>query len=469
MKKTECSKQHDTIGHKNILQSSGLAQSIFDMNEEFQMTGQSPSALEKMRKILINRSPGFVLPKMKEYSIDLADFGGSVNKIFSSVWISNDIALLGTKCNRIFILNFEKRNNQLKNENICSINIHTFEKDRNKDILDFIDYDLYANGSEPNGVRAMEFNKNTNLLAVSHDDHCLSIYNPINRSYLERTNKKNLELISTSESGHSDVIFDIKWLNDTYLVSGSRDSTLTFWNVAEDEQPSNYDLDLVAHTSISSPNIDKVRSIAVKPSKEKFVTTSLNSIICLWDSFNQKTIHSVKFKSLREMTCSSYVSQSDSYAVGCCGSILQVDFRAGDHTNEIIFEDSNCGNACINLNKKLICLGARSIELEENILSIGTTDGYISFFDLRNEKFIKDNGESSLKLGCSNSFFNNDELSEIVEMEGWNINEFMKNAIYTHKYRPPGYMTDGREQILIAGGPIVSSIRGYCTSLWKNS
>ena len=43
-----------------------------------------------------------------------------------------------------------------------------------------------------------------------------------------------LDPICVGENAHSDWIFDQTWLDDQFLVSGSRDGTLAMWRVTED-------------------------------------------------------------------------------------------------------------------------------------------------------------------------------------------------------------------------------------------
>ena len=43
-----------------------------------------------------------------------------------------------------------------------------------------------------------------------------------------------LDPIAVGENGHRDWIFDLTWIDDQFLVSGSRDGTVSLWRVTDD-------------------------------------------------------------------------------------------------------------------------------------------------------------------------------------------------------------------------------------------
>ena len=62
------------------------------------------------------------------------------------------------------------------------------------------------------------------------------------------------------ESAHSDWIFDQTWLDDQFLVSGSRDGTLAMWRVTEEM--------VDAVTSADHPSYHYSKPLMVKKCKQ---------------------------------------------------------------------------------------------------------------------------------------------------------------------------------------------------------
>lgn len=83
-------------------------------------------------------------------------------------------------------------------------------------------------------------------------------------------------------------MFDVKWLDDCFLVSGSRDTTMALWKL-EDACP----LAGVKHFRALSvkrcKTAEKVRSLAFNKRDAEIAALSLNGYIHLWkaDTFKQ--------------------------------------------------------------------------------------------------------------------------------------------------------------------------------------
>ncbi|CAG8722372.1 10347_t:CDS:2, partial [Acaulospora colombiana] len=123
---------------------------------------------------------------LKESQIDLENH----DKIFSSHWISQNEIVLGTKCNKLLILNIEtnkrfeiplvtgETNNQTQENNNCS------------------------------GIRNIAVNPSRTLLAVGAG-------NPIQVTIYELPSFEPVAVFS----GHNDLVFSVAWIDDDHLVS----------------------------------------------------------------------------------------------------------------------------------------------------------------------------------------------------------------------------------------------------------
>lgn len=99
------------------------------------------------------------------------------------------------------------------------------------------------------------------------------------------------------QSAHKDWLFDFCWLDDQFVVSGSRDSKLGLWKVTDDEkwepEKPNY-----SHISPLALKLckqgHKIRALAFNSSLREIAALSLNGYIHIWnaETFRQVRIYS---------------------------------------------------------------------------------------------------------------------------------------------------------------------------------
>lgn len=112
--------------------------------------------------------------------------------------------------------------------------------------------------------------------------------------------------------------------------------------------------------------------------------------------------------------------------------------------------------------------GIRSVSFYEHIITVGTGQGSLLFYDIRAQRFLEERlsacygskprlaGEN-LKLTTGKGWLNHDEtwrnyFSDI---------DFFPNAVYTHCYDSSG------TKLFVAGGPLPSGLHGNYAGLWS--
>jgi WD40 repeat protein len=94
------------------------------------------------------------------------------------------------------------------------------------------------------------------------------------------------------------------WLDDQFLVSGSRDTRMALWRVQEDDIATKQEVPTYSHVRALAvkecKSAQKVRAVAFNKSFEEIAALSLNGYIHIW---NAETFKQVCF--LVEELCSS--------------------------------------------------------------------------------------------------------------------------------------------------------------------
>ena len=368
---------------------------------------------------------------------------GEYDKVFASHWLTEDLVILGTKSNELLLVD-------LTNDHIFHIPLLINSNSRKC--------------QDMTGIHCIESSKyGEYLTAGGVNPNELAIY-------------KLPELTPYCiGQGHSDWIFDVAWLNENTLVSGSRDSTMALWKVDGDiaigqYQPSfssewtlgryplaeyvpsiTKDRDFPITYPAHRAGTTKVRSLAYNSDQE--VLASLHSGTCyssvhFWDSCTLIDICSLDLPYFAENVCLELQQQYNLYAVGSRSHVSFIDGRLANQTvGSVQSKDRDCG--------------VRSLQFKDDIVSIGTGGGNIYFYNLRAARY----------LSTTSSTYR-DDLYCLKTSNGWVRKDttyrdlfsnlpYPPNAIYTHKYSP------SQSKILVAGGPLPLGLYGNYLSIWS--
>jgi DDB1- and CUL4-associated factor 12 len=228
---------------------------------------------------------------------------GNINKVFCSQWLSNRQVVFGTKCNKLMVYDVNMRR------------------------VDAIPTLANSRGQNPDtqsGIHACQINPSHTLLATgARHSADIGIYR-----------LPTLDPVCIGENAHRDWVFDMCWLDDQFLVSGSRDTKLALWRINEDLMdfpdateescPSYAHINPVAVKEVRAAQ--KIRAVCFNKEYKEIALLSLNGYMHLFnaETFTQKL--SRKLPNCQENVCIA-CQPNGLYAVGCRSYTLVLDPR----------------------------------------------------------------------------------------------------------------------------------------------
>jgi len=356
---------------------------------------------------------------MKETSIYMPN----MDKIFCSKWLSHRQVVFGTKCNKLMVFDVNTRHM----DQIPSL-------------------PSSENSSPPEadcGIHAIEINPSRTLLATGgvHPND-IAVYR-----------LPTLDPICVGEGAHRDWIFDMCWLDDQFVVSGSRDGTLGLWRIS-DEVVSEVTKSEIPSFLYTAPDLvkqskstDRVRSMCFNHRRTEIAVISSNGYIHCWDANRFKQIMSKKLPHSTENVCLAVDDDCSMYAVGSKANTDLLDSRTVTAVKKI--PSRNNGN------------NIRSVSFRGNILTIGNGQGVILFWDLRAHKFLEStmNTNRAVTLKSSRGWVQRDDhYVQNMEMQG--VQKYSP-AIYSHCYDTSG------TRLFAAGGPLQIGLKGNYIALFQ--
>lgn len=218
---------------------------------------------EKARK-LARRQAAVNMPHLfKEKTFDL----GFINKVFASQWLDKNLVVMGTKCNKLIVID-------VVTGRIVDIPV--------------LKSSQLSIAPDPCGIHCIEINPSRTYLATgAHNTNDLAVYK-----------LPTFDPICVGEMGHTDWIFDMTWLSDDVIVTGSRDSTIALWRINETESDTSYELpprySYITPYSIKKCGVaEKIRSFSYCKKRQELALVSLNEYFQTWDMSSTEQVMSL--------------------------------------------------------------------------------------------------------------------------------------------------------------------------------
>ncbi|KAJ7558918.1 hypothetical protein O6H91_04G061700 [Diphasiastrum complanatum] len=281
------------------------------------------------QEITLHKIPGF----FREQELHGAK---GHDKVFAAAWLDNVNVLLGTKNNKLLLLDS-------LTDRSCEISLPCRSQPR-------------ISREESCGIHSIAMNISKRFIASGADD-------PNDVAVFRLPAFTPIQLLKK----HNDWIFAATWLTDSVLVTGSRDSTVKLWSVKAglpftNEHPL---ADCRVHT-------DKVRDLKYCMNSERLATLSQDGTCKIWDPHSMEVVTSVSLHYKRELVC--LAMEYPIIAVGSQKYISFIDMRCGHVSRHVESLDDGWG--------------VRSLSLRGLTITCGGGKGRLSFLDLRTGNYI---------------------------------------------------------------------------------
>ncbi|CAH1252501.1 DCAF12 [Branchiostoma lanceolatum] len=412
---------------------------------------------------------------------------GTLNKVFAAQWLSENQVVCATKCNQLFVLNL---------------------KTGERVVIPSLQGASSANPSsvEHSGNHSVAINPSGTLLATGGKDPLtLAIYT------LPSFDPRHL-----GQGCHHDWIFSIVWLDDKFLVTGSRDSSVAVWKIEDSSQSEQHSVREQLHSQTASySSAEELHSETAADSSGVAVSCHLHAANSSTGQLHSQTaaesstaqlpsqtaedsnvhlpsysnIHSFVRKtcSLGEKVRAVVFNGRSEEVVGLTSNgylnvwnvngmkevfsaaapfarentSLTLDperglFAVGSQSH-VSFLDAATMKHVLNVPSKDKGTGVRSISFRGDVVTMGTGAGSLLFYDVRARRFLDCNCGMTLRLRSGDGWLKYDEM-----YHGFFSDQLhFPNAVYAHLYDPAGV------RLFTAGGPLPAGLWGNYAALWS--
>jgi len=366
--------------------------------------------------LIADRIPALL--KEREYSLENHD------KVFASHWLSHNEVIIGSKCNKLIILNTDT-DKRFEIPLPCEV-----DKEQTEDL---------ANCS---GIRSIAVNPSKTLLAVGAGK-------PVQVTVYELPSFEPVAVFS----GHNDLVFSVSWLDDDHLISGSRDGTLRLWSASSlivAEKPL-FTKSISVHNPIltQTETKGKVRDLHYNARQQQIMTLSTEGYVKLWDCDRFIPISKIPLEHTNETVCLSGNSRENFYCVGSQSHISVIDPRSESLVHIIDSVDEGWG--------------VRSLTFNSHVITTGGGYGRLSFYDLRAQAYMEfpevdvEGNVHQRKYKQAGAGWLNRDAVYMNHFAGLPI----QNAIYTMSY------DDSGTKLFVGGGPLQLGLKGSYAGLWE--
>eukprot|EP00842_Homolaphlyctis_polyrhiza_P006318 jgi/Hompol1/6688/HPOL_002538-RA len=377
------------------------------------------------------------------------------DKIFASVWLSDDEVVVGTKCSKLIVLNTVTGKRTDIPSFVISTVIPTITDAATRSVLGR-SLPSNINSQIQQQVTTPRPNANTGQLLVQNCAGIHSIAINPSRSLIAVGGSKPNESIQIFQlptfepyallRGHRDVVFSVAWVSDTVLISGSRDTHLMLWKLEQQYQtstlyphPFSHPVPIFAPASSHKEHAGKVRDLVYDQQTHQASTLSSDGFVKIWD-VKHRSCHvtlSVPLIHTNETVCLTLDPIHHITAVGSQSNISLIDPRSGS----IVHNFESCDDGW----------GVRSMSIDRGVLTVGGGLGRISFYDLRVQKYIGWQSQARRK-------HNQDTSDRNMQEYLFSMNGEIPSVDDRHALDPLGFRNQSRQVSSAANGPM--SLRG---------
>eukprot|EP00158_Paraphelidium_tribonemae_P004500 Partr_v1_DN26789_c3_g1_i4_m8598 putative ddb1 and cul4 associated factor len=387
-----------------------------------ELTGRSTIKAADLVRAHRTRMPA--LMEEREFELNGHD------KVFSSAWISDNQVVIGTKSNKLVIIETDS-SRQL------AMPVVTSKPDEFS--------------TKVSGIYGLAVNPSKTLLAACTGINCkITVYR-----------LPGFEPVASLE-GHTDLIFSLTWISDLCIVSSARNHFVGMWSLESiDEMRSpfenNMNIPVIEHTIMHREHMAKVRSIQYNAHKENLFTLGGDGTARLWDINRLTYSKEIYFlDQTSEAVCTSQDATKNLYAIGSQKCITLIDPRIpGGLVHDIESADEG--------------FGVRSLAWNSNILTIGGGLGRLSFYDLRTQNYLhvvrddKPLAEEKAHEKWAGNYRRTGAgwLCHDTMQRSYFSNQTIPNAVYTMAYDASG------SRLFTGGGPLQMCLRGSYAAVWE--